>query len=80
VHGSPANPSARRRAGLTIRYSGTEVKNDLTVNPFFKTYLCRGVDRFKHNPIGPQPTRRFGRPAFKAISIEEATLGAGKKS
>ena len=26
VHGSPANPSARRRAGLTIRYSSTNVK------------------------------------------------------
>ena len=26
VHSSPSNPSARRRAGLTIRYSGTNVK------------------------------------------------------
>ncbi|CAN5685993.1 hypothetical protein BH09VER1_BH09VER1_03570 [soil metagenome] len=72
VHGSPANPSARRRAGLTIRYSGTEVKNDLSVNPHFKTYLCRGVDSFRHNPVGSRPTERFARPAFKAISNEEA--------
>ena len=56
VHGSPANLSDRRRVGLTIRYSGTNVKNDLSVNPNFKTYLCRGVDRFRHNPVGPIPT------------------------
>ena len=72
VHGSPANPSSRRRAGLTLRYSGTEVKNDLSVNPNFKTYLCRGVDEYRHNPVGTPPTQRFGRPAFKAISVEEA--------
>jgi len=72
VHGSPANPSSRRRAGLTIRYSGTNVKNDLAVNPHFKTYLCRGVDKFKLNPVGPMPTKRFARPTFKAISVEEA--------
>jgi len=72
IHGSPANPSARRRAGLTIRYSGTEVKNDLAVNPNFKTYLCRGVDEYRHNPVGTVPTQRFGRPSFKAVSIEEA--------
>ncbi len=72
VHGSPANPSARRRAGLTIRYSGTNVINDLSVNPNFKTYLCRGVDNFKYNPVGSSPTQRFARPAFKAVSIEEA--------
>ena len=33
VHGSPANHSDRRRAGLTIRYSSTIVKCDLSVNP-----------------------------------------------
>jgi ectoine hydroxylase-related dioxygenase (phytanoyl-CoA dioxygenase family) len=76
VHGSPANPSSRRRAGLTLRYSGTEVKNDLSVNPNFKTYLCRGVDEYRHNPVGTPPTQRFGRPAFKAISVEEAGPGA----
>ena len=72
VHGSPANPSPRRRAGLTIRYSGTEVKNDLSVNPHFKTYLCRGVDTYRHNPVGTPPSARFARPEFKAVSIEEA--------
>lgn len=77
VHGSPANPSPRRRAGLTIRYSGTEVKNDLAVNPHFKTYLCRGVDTYRHNPVGAPPTQRFGRPDFKAVSREEAGAPGG---
>ena len=72
VHSSPANPSPRRRAGLTIRYSGTNVKNDMSVNPNFKAYLCRGVDEFRLNPVGVPPAQRFGRPAFKAVSIEEA--------
>lgn len=72
IHGSPANPSDRRRAGLTIRYSGINVKNDMTVNPNFKTYLCRGTDAFRHNPDGTAPTARFARPDFKAVSVEEA--------
>jgi ectoine hydroxylase-related dioxygenase (phytanoyl-CoA dioxygenase family) len=76
VHGSPANPSPRRRAGLTIRYSGTNVKNDMSINPNFKAYLCRGVDEFHLNPAGVPPTERFGRPDFKAVSIEEAGVGA----
>lgn len=74
VHSSPSNPSARRRAGFTIRYSGTNVKNDLTVNPNFKAYLCRGVDEYRHNPVGKAPTERFARPSFKAISFEEAGM------
>lgn len=79
VHGSPANPSQRRRAGLTIRYSGTNVKNDLTVNPNFKTYLCRGVDEYRHNPVGVPPTERFARTSFKAVSIEEAVANPKMK-
>jgi non-haem Fe2+, alpha-ketoglutarate-dependent halogenase len=78
VHGSPANPSARRRAGLTLRYSGTEVKNDLAINPNFKIYLCRGVDDYHYNPVGAAPVRRYGRPAFKPVSIEEAGAEAEK--
>lgn len=72
VHGSPPNPSGRRRAGLTMRYSGTNVKNDMAVNPNFKTYLCRGVDEYHFNPAGTPPTERYGRPQFKAVSVEEA--------
>ena len=75
IHGSPGNPSARRRVGLAIRYSGSDVRNDPAVNPHFKTYLCRGVDRYRLNPIGQVPTRRFGRPAFKPVRIEEYTAG-----
>ena len=75
IHGSQANPSNRRRAGLTIRYSGTNVKNDLSVNQNFKAYLCRGVDEFKLNPVGVPPTQRYGRPAFKPVSNEEAGKG-----
>jgi len=79
VHGSPANSSERRRAGLTIRYSSTIVKCDLSVNPYFKTYLCRGVDTYKHNPVGAVPTQKFGRLERKHISVEEAGVEAEKK-
>jgi non-haem Fe2+, alpha-ketoglutarate-dependent halogenase len=79
VHGSPANRSDRRRAGLTIRYSTTEVKCDLSVNPYFTTYLCRGVDRFRHNPVGKVPTAPFARLDRKHISVEEAGRDAERK-
>jgi non-haem Fe2+, alpha-ketoglutarate-dependent halogenase len=72
VHGSPANPSAMRRAGLTIRYSRTNVRCDLTINPHYKTYLCRGVDKFHYNPAGSVPTEQFARLERKHQSIEEA--------
>jgi non-haem Fe2+, alpha-ketoglutarate-dependent halogenase len=73
IHGSPGNPSDRRRVGLAIRYSGTDVQNDLSVNPHFKAYLCRGVDHHHLNPTGAVPTQRFGRPGFRPVSIEEYT-------
>lgn len=79
VHGSPANNSDRRRAGLTIRYSSTEVKCDLSVNPHFKTYPCRGIDTYKHNPIGTVPTRQYDRLDRKHISVEEAGPDAERK-
>jgi ectoine hydroxylase-related dioxygenase (phytanoyl-CoA dioxygenase family) len=79
VHGSLANHSDRRRAGLTIRYSSTEVKCDLSINPHFTTYLCRGVDRFRHNPVGRIPTERYARLDRKHVSVEEAGVQAEKK-
>jgi len=79
VHGSPANHSNRRRAGLTARYSRTKVKCDLSVNPHFKTYLCRGVDEYRHNPVGTVPTQMYGRLERKHISVEEAGDDAEKK-
>ncbi|MDA0745661.1 MAG: phytanoyl-CoA dioxygenase family protein [bacterium] len=72
IHGSPANPSARPRIGLTARYSGTDVKCDLSVNPYFKTYLMRGVDEYTHNPTGEIPTHKYGRIHREHKSIEEA--------
>jgi non-heme Fe2+,alpha-ketoglutarate-dependent halogenase len=72
VHGSPANRSADRRAGLTIRYSRTNVKCDLSVNPHFKVYLCRGMDEFHHNPYGSIPPQLYGRLERNHISVEEA--------
>jgi ectoine hydroxylase-related dioxygenase (phytanoyl-CoA dioxygenase family) len=79
VHGSPANHSDRRRAGLTIRYSSTEVRCDLSVNPHFTTYLCRGVDEFKYNPVGTVPVQQYGRLDRKHVSVEEAGRDAERK-
>ena len=79
VHGSPANHSPRRRAGFTIRYSRTNVKCDLSVNPHFITYLCRGVDEYKHNPAGVVPTRLYERLHRDHLSVEEAGQEAEMK-
>ena len=67
IHGSQANPSARRRAGLTIRYSGTNVKADLKVSPDFVAHLCRGTDTYGHTPYAPAPTTRYGRKDYRRI-------------
>ncbi|MBT3346779.1 MAG: phytanoyl-CoA dioxygenase family protein [Gemmatimonadetes bacterium] len=72
IHGSPGNPSDAPRVGLTVRYSGTNVKCDLAVNPHFKSYLMRGMDIHRHNPIGEIPTQKFGRLLRQHLSIEEA--------
>ena len=79
VHGSPPNRSPNRRAGLTIRYSRTNVNCDLSVNPHFKSYLCRGVDEYQHNPVGTIPLQKFARLERKHISVEEAGRDAEKK-
>jgi len=79
VHGSPANPSNTRRAGLTIRYSRTNVKCDLSVNPHFTTYLCRGVDEYGYNPKGVPPRELYGRLVRDHRSVEEAGVDAEKK-
>ncbi|MCE9616004.1 MAG: phytanoyl-CoA dioxygenase family protein [Lentisphaerae bacterium] len=79
VHGSGANHSDRRRVGLTMRYSGTNVKCDLSVNPHFRIYMCRGADRFHHNPHGMLPTARFGRLNRQHLSVEEAGPEAERK-
>jgi ectoine hydroxylase-related dioxygenase (phytanoyl-CoA dioxygenase family) len=55
LHGSEANNSDRRRCGVTMRFSPTNVKGDLKIWPFFKTQLARGVDEFNLNPIAQIP-------------------------
>lgn len=65
IHGSQANPSDRRRAGLTIRYSGTNVKADLTISPDFVAHLCRGADTYGHTPYAPPPTARYARKDYR---------------
>jgi ectoine hydroxylase-related dioxygenase (phytanoyl-CoA dioxygenase family) len=79
IHGSPANPSSRRRAGLTVRYSPTNVRCDLSVNPHFRTYLARGIDEFNYNPVGTTPTQEFGRLYREHKSVEEAGAEAESK-
>ena len=61
IHGSPANRSNRWRTGLTMRFSGTNVKCDLTVNPRFEAFLVHGVDELRLNPQGTVPTTMFAR-------------------
>ncbi|MGH7143705.1 MAG: phytanoyl-CoA dioxygenase family protein [Planctomycetota bacterium] len=63
IHGSPANPSDRWRIGLTVRYSGTNVKYTGDWESRFRAYMARGVDAYRHNRMGEIPTARFGRPA-----------------
>ena len=72
VHGSPGNPSDRRRVALTVRYSPSEVKCDLSVNPHFKMYHCRGERAGNGNPEGAVPTEKFGRLERDHLSVEEA--------
>jgi ectoine hydroxylase-related dioxygenase (phytanoyl-CoA dioxygenase family) len=79
VHGSPANPSQTRRAGLTIRYSRTNVKCDLAINPHFTTYLCRGVDIYRYNPEGAVPVDMYGRLDRSHLSVEEAGAEAERR-
>ena len=55
LHGSDPNNSDRRRCGITMRFSPTNVKGDLNEWPFFETQLARGFDNFKLNPIAQIP-------------------------
>ena len=55
LHGSEANNSDRRRCGVTMRFSPTNVKGDLEIWPFFETQLARGVDEYNLNPIAQIP-------------------------
>jgi len=56
LHGSDPNNSDRRRCGITMRFSPTNVKGDLNEWPFFETQLARGIDSFKLNPFAQFPS------------------------
>ncbi len=71
LHTSPANPSNRRRAGFTIRYSPNRVKCDLKINPHFRVFPARG-ETCQINPLGEIPMRRYGRLFRQHQSIEES--------
>jgi len=79
VHGSPENRSSMRRAGLTIRYSRTNVRCDLSVNPHFRAFLCRGTDRYAYNPAGVPPKEMYARLDRSHLSVEEAGEDAERK-
>lgn len=70
IHGSPGNTSDRMRAGITLRYSPTNVKCDLNVWPNFEAYPSRGVDSHQHNPIGKIPSNNGYPVIFNQKSTE----------
>lgn len=72
IHGSSANTSDRPRIGLSVRYSPCDVRCDLNINPHFKTYHCRGTDRYRHNTVGEVPTKQFGRLYRDHLNVEES--------
>lgn len=78
LHASPANPSDRRRAGFTIRYSPNHVTCDLSINPHFRIYPARG-EVCTRNPHGTVPTQRFERLHREHLSIEESGSEAENK-
>ena len=55
LHGSDPNSSDRPRSGLTMRFSPTDVKCDLSVWPSFETQLARGQDLYRFNPVSLKP-------------------------
>jgi len=55
LHGSGPNESGWMRAGQTMRFCPTAVKCDLKIWPHFESYLVRGVDEYRHNPVGKVP-------------------------
>ena len=54
-HGSGPNKSNLIRAGITMRFSPTNVKCDINIWPTFEDYIARGADYYLYNPIGKPP-------------------------
>jgi len=55
LHGSDANYSNKPRCGITLRYSPSNVKADLTEWPFFSIQVARGIKNHTLNPVAPTP-------------------------
>ena len=55
LHGSDANHSNNPRCGITLRYSPSNVKADLSEWPFFSVQIARGETNHSLNPIAPIP-------------------------
>ncbi|MCD9023248.1 hypothetical protein [Cohnella silvisoli] len=53
---------------MTVRYSGTNVRCDLSKAPQFKAFLVRGTDEFNYNPQGTIPTETIARLPSDQIS------------
>lgn len=70
LHSSPANPSERRRAGFTIRFSPAHVVCDLAINPHFRVYTARGTVPASL-PRATVPTQPFARLRRQHRNIEE---------
>ena len=61
VHGSNPNRSARRRCGLTIRFTKPQVKPKANADGKMKQwlpFLVRGEDRYGHFELSPAPTHQ----------------------
>jgi len=63
VHGSPPNPSGDRRIGFAVRYMPTTVAQ---IAGDDSATLVRGVDRYRHFELEPQPSRDLD-PEFLAL-------------
>ena len=55
LHGSDANNSSNPRCGITLRYSPSNVKADLSKWPFFSVQIARGNTNHSLNPVAPIP-------------------------
>jgi len=55
LHGSDENNSNLPRCGITLRYSPSNVKADLTEWPFFSIQVARGNKNHTLNPVAPIP-------------------------